>query len=485
MKTRIPVDKILPILSDKFDLHFESIVKGAVLQRKLAETGLVMAEGEPNTIIAKISTIDVDRSGEVVIPEGLDSKDFMNNPIVCWAHDYSELPAAKITKLQITDTAVYAKIVFSSIHRAQEIYTLIKEGILNCCSVGFVATNALEKGTKAFNDFMEANRHRIPVEGVKRIITNWILLEDSIVSIPCNQAALITMRKLGISEDLIHRFEVKEGTMVPEVDEPKEVKPSTCSECGKEVCECKEEEPKEETAKEAKEETAKEAKVEDIITPEWLTTVKAELDLLDMSTEEIEVWDGNKGCLMGSLDEYTVYAMPFDPLMLKYTMDIVIAGNPMRYEWLPKDVIIVDEDFYITEDKHDLLHEVVECRLMKSGMTYDNAHDLANTYEKQYMVEQAEQAKAKEEVKEEIETPANGDSSPAEAFPGATTVTTPDKVMDEIISADVGHSNEVIEVKKEESNEEIMAKLGIKVVAKNIFDYRKRESDILHGKIWL
>lgn len=209
MKTHISAEKIIPFIEDKLSVKFQQVASGSMVQRKTNESGLVLDPSEENTVIAKISTIDCDRSGEVVIPEGMDAKDFGQNPVTCWGHDYSEPPVGKIVKLQATDTAIYAKIVFGSTDRCKEIYTLVKEGILSSCSIGFVATEIIEKGKKGFNEFIQANMSRLgDVSNVKKIISKWTLLENSIVTLPCNQNAVVVMKGLGISEKMIKEFEV-------------------------------------------------------------------------------------------------------------------------------------------------------------------------------------------------------------------------------------------------------------------------------------
>jgi hypothetical protein len=53
-------------------------------------------EGEDGkTDVSVVSTDHVDRDGEVILPGGLDLNEFRQNPVVAWAHDYSQLPLGK------------------------------------------------------------------------------------------------------------------------------------------------------------------------------------------------------------------------------------------------------------------------------------------------------------------------------------------------------------------------------------------------------
>ena len=189
MKTVVPAEKIVPMLEEKFDLHFD--VTGTVLRKSLESDQLVLDPNDEGCAIAKISTIDVDRSGDIVIPEGIDTVEYEKNPVVLTSHDYSKLPIGKIVKIQTTPNAVLAKIKFSDTPDAQNVLKLIKEGILRSNSIGFVAMETLRRGTKEFADYVKTRFNGVVDKGAKQIITKWKLLENSLVSIPCNMEATI------------------------------------------------------------------------------------------------------------------------------------------------------------------------------------------------------------------------------------------------------------------------------------------------------
>jgi phage head maturation protease len=206
MKNNIPSEKIVPFIEEKLHLKFESLIdKKGVLVRKQGD-GIVLDSTDDMSVIVRMSDTTTDRSGEVLIPEGCDYSEYMNNPVICLFHDYSILPVAKVTEIQVTDKSIFAKIKFGSTEKCKEIYQLVKDGILSATSVGFVATEELIKGTRQFTQYIKDNATRLTdVENINKIITKWTLLEDSFVSIPCNQNALV-LAKTYTSEDMINKL---------------------------------------------------------------------------------------------------------------------------------------------------------------------------------------------------------------------------------------------------------------------------------------
>lgn len=123
-----------------------------------------------------ISSQAVDRDGEVVVQEGIDYKDFENNPVVLWGHEWGSMPIGKVTKLYYDDIEekTYADVKFASTPRAQEVKTLVKEGMVRTTSIGFMVDDW---------DWNETT-------GIVKL-TKTKLLELSIVAIPANPDAYI------------------------------------------------------------------------------------------------------------------------------------------------------------------------------------------------------------------------------------------------------------------------------------------------------
>lgn len=155
------------------------------------------------TVTGLISTTALDRDGDVLLPSGLDAREFKKNPVVLFGHDSGRLPIGKATKLSTTTSAVSASVEFAS--RPAEhpdaaewvpdtIHALFKQGILNAFSVGFTVP---ENGMREAGDL---DRKRFG-KGVRRVISKWKLLEFSVVPIPSNQDALATAVSKGLHLD--------------------------------------------------------------------------------------------------------------------------------------------------------------------------------------------------------------------------------------------------------------------------------------------
>lgn len=124
-----------------------------------------------------ISTAAVDRDGDTVDPKGWDLGSYTKNPVVLWAHDYSQPPIGKATNIQATKDGLRADVEFlpqGMSPFADMIHDMVKTGFLNATSVGFRGIDAEHpKDRKGGYDFKKQE-----------------LLEFSIVPVPSNPEAL-------------------------------------------------------------------------------------------------------------------------------------------------------------------------------------------------------------------------------------------------------------------------------------------------------
>ena len=149
-----------------------------------------MKADEPRTVIARISTTAVDRDGDVVLPSGLQVQEYRKNPVVLLNHDNGSLPIGKALSVKRDKDSVVAKVQFAE--RPAEhpvtaewvpdtILSLFKQKVLRAFSVGFMPLDMREANDKDRKKFGEQ---------VRRVITDWNLLEFSVVPVPANQDAL-------------------------------------------------------------------------------------------------------------------------------------------------------------------------------------------------------------------------------------------------------------------------------------------------------
>lgn len=167
------------------------IVKGKTLIHKTVhaiETKEV--DEQSRTLIVKISTSDVDRSGDVVVPNGVILDNYLKNPVVAAFHRYDEPAIAKTLEIKVMDNCILAKLEFMPEGKyplADILYEQYKGGFMNAWSIGFrpVDYEPIVDGGYKFN--------------------TWELYEYSAVLVPDNQGALTVMRSKGISEDEINK----------------------------------------------------------------------------------------------------------------------------------------------------------------------------------------------------------------------------------------------------------------------------------------
>ena len=134
-----------------------------------------------------ITTIDPDRSGDVVVPTGLRNvEDYLVNPVVLWAHNRTTVPPIGTCEwLDVQPSRVVAETKFAqNVPFAEDVFKLYEQGILKGWSIGFVPRKALKRPT---------------ADGrVGLRIEQWDLFEYSAVPIPENPGALTVALQKGM-----------------------------------------------------------------------------------------------------------------------------------------------------------------------------------------------------------------------------------------------------------------------------------------------
>jgi hypothetical protein len=139
----------------------------------------------------KVATSDPDRSGDEMVIEGADTRNFLRNPQFLWMHGQTDEPIhtlGKILKLVKTPTALYALAEYATSDLAEKIFAMDVAGYLPANSIGF---RPIE---------WEPNEY-----GGYRFL-KWELIEISKVELPCNPFAVddgapgAASRKLTVNE---------------------------------------------------------------------------------------------------------------------------------------------------------------------------------------------------------------------------------------------------------------------------------------------
>lgn len=153
---------------------------GKAIKRSSMNTVIKEVNESDRTFWATASTEERDRAGDVIRTDGWDLKNFEKNPVLLFAHDYSQLPIGKVIELECDKNkkCMRFKPKFATAEEypfADQVFKLYKAGYMNAFSVGF---NPLE-----WSEFKDDQGYGI--EFLKQE-----LLEISAVPVPCNFSAL-------------------------------------------------------------------------------------------------------------------------------------------------------------------------------------------------------------------------------------------------------------------------------------------------------
>ncbi|MBL4700325.1 MAG: HK97 family phage prohead protease [Phycisphaeraceae bacterium] len=162
-------------------------------KRFVAELGVKL---EDRSVIASISSINVDRDGDVLIPQGCDASDFLKSPTIFFNHDYN-LPIGKCTAIKRSPQHLEATTIFAKRpknHRgdwlADTLLSLFQQEVIHGFSVGFAPIEGRKPTTKDKQVFGDKVNH---------VYSKWKLLEYSVAPLPANQDALA----LAVSKGLV------------------------------------------------------------------------------------------------------------------------------------------------------------------------------------------------------------------------------------------------------------------------------------------
>ena len=137
------------------------------------------------------NTTSKDRAGDIVTAsawaKGVD--DFRRNPVLLYQHKH-DCPIGKVNKITVDKKGIFVEAAVSDAAETNHgIQTLIKDGALKSFSVGFKVKDG------------KYNRDEDSM-----YITDVELLEISVVSVPCNQESLFSVRKSFETDDDYEKF---------------------------------------------------------------------------------------------------------------------------------------------------------------------------------------------------------------------------------------------------------------------------------------
>jgi HK97 family phage prohead protease/HK97 family phage major capsid protein len=123
------------------------------------------------------NTTSVDRSGDIIPKTAWEAgvQNYLKNPIILAYHDHDE-PIGRMVEHKVEDRGLWIKARISA--AAEDVFNLVKDGVLTAFSVGFIIKDATyDSVTDLF------------------IIKELELLEISVVSVPANQDSTFSLSK--------------------------------------------------------------------------------------------------------------------------------------------------------------------------------------------------------------------------------------------------------------------------------------------------
>ena len=208
---RTVLDKIpdqLSELAKEYSLEeVELIQKGAVIPERELEI-----DEEERTVVKYVSTISVDRDGDIILPDGGQIKDFAKNPVILYAHKHGAdmfgggndtLPIGKDVWIKADKFGIKAKQKYAKHQLADDIFNMHKDGFPIASSIGFIPLEyARNDGSKEWKEAAKyvKDKYGMSAKDIKSaniIFTKWYLLEHSDVPVPSNPDALALAYQSG------------------------------------------------------------------------------------------------------------------------------------------------------------------------------------------------------------------------------------------------------------------------------------------------
>ena len=150
-----------------------------------------LQEGE-RADISIITSNSIDRDNEVVLANGADLKQFQENPVITWGHDYNKEPIGRAMWVKFDPTRKKATHIKAKIEYAPEgaseladmAWRLVKSGFLRGKSIGFLPMEISEPTQKEID-------HQPSLQSVRNVIRKWSLFEIAVATVPANQDSLV------------------------------------------------------------------------------------------------------------------------------------------------------------------------------------------------------------------------------------------------------------------------------------------------------
>jgi phage head maturation protease len=172
----------------KLDLLLKELPKDSAYSYRRKSSSTVIDTAAPERVdVSRVTTREMDRDNEIVLPEGIELEDYQRNPIVLFGHN-QDRPVGKALWIKADADGVVAKTQYTSRPDGYDgewlpdfVWSMVQADVLRGKSIGFLPLEIRDPEP----DELEAN------PGLDAVISRALLLEYSVVSVPSNPGALV------------------------------------------------------------------------------------------------------------------------------------------------------------------------------------------------------------------------------------------------------------------------------------------------------
>ena len=184
------------------------------------------------------SSLTLDRHGEVVVPKGMNITDFETNPVLMSQHDYRSAPIGTIVSIKPDSefkTVPFEFVFDESDPEAVKLMKKVENGTMRTFSIGFLPTKWVEQeelvdDTGKMKDAItvqtgetDDDKYLLDLTQYKkvprRVYTQWDLLEVSLVSIPANPSAHMTLMAKDLVDEALDLHPEAKGFIEEEIND--------------------------------------------------------------------------------------------------------------------------------------------------------------------------------------------------------------------------------------------------------------------------
>lgn len=167
---------------------------------------------EPGTFTGVFNTDAVDRDGEVLIPQGCNTKEYEENPVLTCAHLTSsdvkgKLPVGQCVSIRRTDDALIGKFAFAprpSYHVGEWLPDYVR-GLVECKALRALSVDGMSM-PRGYRGATQSDREKYGPECIG-VMNMWKLVGITLTSIPSNQEALVMAVSKGfVTADAVKRW---------------------------------------------------------------------------------------------------------------------------------------------------------------------------------------------------------------------------------------------------------------------------------------